>query len=90
MSIGASPAPATSPRMERIASDREWKAFRNEVRARWQQLTDSQLDAIAGMRLSLAEHICAIYGITPREAEREICQFEAGSRYRRSVSSRDG
>jgi hypothetical protein len=72
--------------MERIASEREWKAFRDEVRARWQRLTDSQLDAIAGMRLRLAEHICATYGITPDEAEREICHFEAGTRYRRERS----
>lgn len=73
-------------RMERIATDAEWKDFRNEVRARWQQLTDSQLDAIAGMRLRLAEHIRATYGVTPDEAERQIRHFEARNRYFRAVS----
>jgi uncharacterized protein YjbJ (UPF0337 family) len=74
--------------MERIATVAEWKAFRNEVRAHWQQLTDSQLDAIAGMRQRLAEQIRATYGVTPDEAERQIGHFEAQHRSLRAVSSR--
>jgi hypothetical protein len=73
--------------MERIATDAEWKVFRNEVRARWRQLTDSQLDAIAGMRLRLAEQICATYGVPSDEAEREIRHFEAHNRCLRAGSS---
>jgi hypothetical protein len=74
--------------MERIATDAEWSVFRNEVRARWQQLTDSQLDAIAGMRRRLAEHIRATYGVTSDEAERQIGHFEARNRCLRAASSR--
>jgi hypothetical protein len=74
--------------MERIATVTEWKAFRNEVRARWQRLTDSQLDAIAGVRHRLAEQLRATYGVTPDEAERQIGHFEARHRSLRAVSSR--
>ena len=74
--------------MERIATVTEWKALRNEVRAHWQQLTDAQLDAIAGMRQRLAAQIRATYGVTPDEAERQICHFEAHHRSLRAVSSR--
>lgn len=66
----------------------EWKPFRNEVRARWTQLTDVQLDAIAGVRARLAEQIRASYGVTPDEAERQVCSFEARNQYLRPVSSR--
>jgi predicted amidohydrolase len=74
--------------MDWTAAATEWKAFRNEVRARWQHLSDSQLDAIGGMRIRLAEHIRASYGVTPDEAERQICNFEARNQYLRVVSSR--
>jgi hypothetical protein len=74
--------------MDWIAAVTEWKAFRNEVGARWQQLTDSQLDAIAGMRIRLAEQIRASYDVTADEAERQICNFEARNQYLRAVSSR--
>jgi hypothetical protein len=74
--------------MERIATVTEWKALRSEVRATWQQLTDSQLDAIAGIRRRLAEQIRATYGVTPDEAERQIGHFEARHRSLRAVSSR--
>jgi uncharacterized protein YjbJ (UPF0337 family) len=74
--------------MERIATVTEWNAFRKEVRAQWQQLTDAQLDAIAGVRQRLAAQIRATYGVTPDEAERQIDHFEARHRSRRAVSSR--
>ena len=66
----------------------EWKPFKNEVRAQWERLTAFQLDAIAGMRVRLAEQIRASYGITAEEAERQICNFEARNEYLRTVSSR--
>jgi uncharacterized protein YjbJ (UPF0337 family) len=66
----------------------EWKAFRHEVRAQWGQLTYPQLDVIAGMRTRLAEEIRVSYGVTPDEAERQICSFEARNRYLRAVSAR--
>jgi len=66
----------------------EWKPFRNEVRAQWAQLTCAQLDVVAGVRARLAEQIRASYGVTPDEAERQICSFEARNQYLRPVSSR--
>ena len=74
--------------MDWSAALAEWKPFRNEVRAQWGRLTDSQLDAIAGVRTRLAEQIRASYGVTPDEAERQICNFEARNQYLRAVSSR--
>lgn len=74
--------------MDWITALTEWKGFRNEVRARWLQLTESQLDAIAGMRPLLAEQIRASYGVSAEEAERQICNFEARDQYLRAVSSR--
>jgi hypothetical protein len=66
----------------------EWKPFSNEVRAHWSKLTSSQLDAIAGVRIRLAEQIRVSYGVTPDEAERQIRSFEARNQYLRAVSSR--
>ena len=66
----------------------EWKLFRNEVRAQWGELTNSQLDAIGGMRILLAEQIRVSYGVTSDEAERQIVSFEARNEYLRAVSSR--
>jgi len=66
----------------------EWKPFKLEVGARWGRLTVPQLDAIAGVRIRLAEQIRASYGVTPEEAERQICRFEASNQYLRAVSSR--
>jgi uncharacterized protein YjbJ (UPF0337 family) len=74
--------------MDWTAALAEWKPFRNEVRARWEKLTDSQLDTIGGLRTRLAEQIRASYGVTPDEAERQICGFEARNDYLRPVSSR--
>jgi hypothetical protein len=74
--------------MDWIAAVTEWKAFRNEVRAHWRQLTDLQLEAIAGLRIRLAEQIRASYGVTSDEAERQIRSFEARNQYLRAVSSR--
>lgn len=75
-------------RMDWTAAAIEWKAFRNEVHAHWTKLTHSQLNVIAGQRIRLAEQICASYGITFAEAERQIASFEARNEYLRAVSSR--
>lgn len=74
--------------MDWTAAAAEWKHFRSEVRTHWDKLTDSQLDAIAGMRTRLYEQIRASYGLTRDQAERQICDFEARNEYLRAVSSR--
>ena len=74
--------------MDWTAALTEWKAFRNEVHAQWGRLSNTQLESIAGLRSRLAEQIAVSYGVTPEEAERQICDFEARNQYLRVVSSR--
>ncbi|MCG2578608.1 CsbD family protein [Dechloromonas sp. XY25] len=53
-----------------------WKQFKGKVKAQWGNLTDDQLDVIAGRRTELAGKIQEAYGITKDEAERQIRDFE--------------
>jgi hypothetical protein len=66
----------------------EWVHFRCQVHSNWQELTESQLDTIAGERARLGEKICETYRLTSVQAEQQICSFEARSSYFREVSSR--
>ncbi len=66
----------------------EWKHFRNEVRATWGELTDSELEAIAGDRVCLGARIRATYRLTSEQAEQQIRNFEARNEYFRAVSLR--
>ncbi|HTH94904.1 MAG TPA: CsbD family protein [Rhodocyclaceae bacterium] len=54
-----------------------WKQFKGKVKARWGELTDDQLDVIAGRRDVLAGRIQETYGITKNEAEKQLRRFEA-------------
>ncbi|RJX34201.1 MAG: CsbD family protein [Oxalobacter sp.] len=53
-----------------------WKQFKGKVKARWGELTNDQLDVIAGKRDELAGKIQASYGITKEEVEKQIKDFE--------------
>ncbi|HLO61743.1 MAG TPA: CsbD family protein [Azonexus sp.] len=53
-----------------------WKQFKGKVKAQWGNLTDDQLDTIAGRRTELAGKIQEAYGISKDEAERQIRDFE--------------
>ena len=53
-----------------------WKQFKGKVKAQWGNLTDDQLDVIAGKRDQLAGKIQEAYGITKDEAEKQIKRFE--------------
>lgn len=53
-----------------------WKQFKGRVKAQWGNLTDDQLDVIAGKRIELAGKIQETYGITKDEAEKQIKRFE--------------
>lgn len=53
-----------------------WKQFRGKVKARWGNLTDDNLDVIAGKRTELAGKIQEAYGLSLEEAERQIKSFE--------------
>ncbi len=53
----------------------KWKQLRGSVRARWGELTDDELDQIAGNRDRLAGMLQEKYGYTQVEAERQIEEF---------------
>ena len=53
----------------------KWKQLRGSVRQRWGELTDDDLDQIAGNRDRLAGRLQEKYGYTQMEAERQIDEF---------------
>jgi uncharacterized protein YjbJ (UPF0337 family) len=53
-----------------------WKQFKGKVKSRWGNLTDDQLDVIAGKREELAGKIQESYGITKDEVDKQIKTFE--------------
>ena len=64
-----------------------WKQFKGKVKAQWGNLTDDQLDVIAGKRVELAGKIQEAYGITKDEAEQQIKSFEERNKDYRPKSS---
>lgn len=55
----------------------KWKQFTGEVRKRWADLTDDDLEYIAGERQKLAGKIQERYGITRDEVNRQIDDWAA-------------
>jgi len=53
-----------------------WKQFKGKIKARWGNLTDDQLDIIAGRRDKLAGRIQEAYGISKDDVEKQIKRFE--------------
>lgn len=53
----------------------KWKQLRGEIREKWGQLTDDDLDQIAGKRDKLAGLLQERYGYTQLEAEQEVDAF---------------
>jgi len=53
-----------------------WMQFKGKVKAQWGNLTDDQLDIIAGRRDELAGRIQEAYGISKDAAEEQIKRFE--------------
>lgn len=52
-----------------------WKQLRGTIREKWGELTDDELDQIAGKREKLAGLLQEKYGYTQMEAERQIDDF---------------
>jgi uncharacterized protein YjbJ (UPF0337 family) len=48
-----------------------WKQFKGLAKEKWGNLTDDELDAIAGKRDQLIGRLQAQYGMAREEAERE-------------------
>jgi uncharacterized protein YjbJ (UPF0337 family) len=55
----------------------KWKQLRGSLRERWGELTDDELDQIAGKRDRLAGLLQERYGYTQLEAEQQINDFLA-------------
>ena len=53
----------------------KWKQIRGEIRETWGELTDDELDQIAGKRDKLAGKLQEKYGWSRDEAERQIDDF---------------
>lgn len=54
-----------------------WKEVSGKVRERWGQLTDDDLEQIAGKRDQLVGHIQKSYGIAKDAAEKQVRDFES-------------
>lgn len=54
-----------------------WKQITGKVRQKWGQLTDDDLEKIAGQRDQLIGRIQESYGITKDKAEAQVREFEA-------------
>jgi len=53
----------------------KWKQLRGSIREKWGQLTDDEVDQIAGKRDKLAGFLQERYGYTQVEAEQQIDDF---------------
>jgi uncharacterized protein YjbJ (UPF0337 family) len=53
-----------------------WKQFKGKVKETWGELTDDELDQIAGKRDVLLGKIQEKYGIAQDEADKRIKDFE--------------
>lgn len=63
--------------MNRNILEGNWKQIRGSIREKWGELTDDELDQIAGKRDKLAGVLQERYGYTQLEAERQIDDFLA-------------
>jgi uncharacterized protein YjbJ (UPF0337 family) len=61
--------------MNRNVLEGKWMQLRGAVREKWGDLTDDDLDMVAGKREKLAGVLQERYGYTQIEAEREIDDF---------------
>ena len=61
--------------MNRNIFEGNWKQIRGSIREKWGELTDDELDQIAGKRDKLAGVLQERYGYTQMEAERQIDDF---------------
>ena len=52
-----------------------WKMLRGRIREKWGELTDDEVDQVAGKRDRLAGMLQAKYGYTKDEVERQIDEW---------------
>lgn len=53
-----------------------WTEFKGKVKQQWGELTDDDLDRMAGQRDQLIGQIQKRYGTTREEAERRVADWE--------------
>lgn len=53
-----------------------WHQFKGSVKTQWGKLTDDQLEVIAGRREVLAGQIQEAYGITKKEAGKQLYDWQ--------------
>lgn len=54
-----------------------WKQFKGDVKAKWGELTDDEVDQAEGNRDKLVGKIQERYGLAKSEAERQVDEFVA-------------
>jgi uncharacterized protein YjbJ (UPF0337 family) len=55
----------------------KWKEFRGDVRTRWGQLTDDDVEQVEGRRDKLVGRLQQRYGLAREDAERQIDEWLA-------------
>lgn len=53
----------------------KWRQFAGKAKQQWGELTDDDIDKIAGHREELVGKIQQVYGISKEEAERQVEDF---------------
>lgn len=53
-----------------------WKEFKGKVKEQWGELTDDDLDRMAGQRDQLVGEIQKRYGCSKEEADRRVSDWE--------------
>jgi uncharacterized protein YjbJ (UPF0337 family) len=59
-----------------------WNQLKVRIKDEWGQLTDDDLDKIAGKREQLASRLAELYGISEAMAEEEIDDWMVAEEYR--------
>jgi len=66
--------------MNRDIIEGNWKQLKGSIKEQWGNLTDDQLDVIAGKRDKFAGKLQESYGITKNEADKQISAFQKRQR----------
>ena len=53
-----------------------WKQIKGKAQEQWGELTDDDLDVVAGKREQLVGKVQESYGIARDEAERQVAEWE--------------
>ena len=56
--------------------ENNWQHFKSPIQQHWSKLTDAQLEVVAGRREQLADQIQAVYGITRKEAGKQLYDWQ--------------